>query len=73
MTLDRAVAVVGVTVISDGVTSDYTTVTESKGGFAAHSVQVRFREGDPVPLTAADVRVLPVTRASKTHHGLPRP
>jgi len=37
-------AVIGVTVMSNGVVSGSTTVSESKGGFAAHSIQVRFKD-----------------------------
>ena len=57
----NARAVVGVTVVSDGEVSGYTTITQSEGGFAAHSIQVRFKGEDPVPMTKVDV----VSRASQ--------
>lgn len=41
----RVHGVIGATVIKDGVTGDYGVFTESEGGFAAHSIQVRFQEG----------------------------
>ncbi|KAK3946248.1 hypothetical protein QBC46DRAFT_369287 [Diplogelasinospora grovesii] len=46
-----ALAVIGATVISDGTLSGYTTASETEGGFAAYSIQVRFKSGELSPLT----------------------
>ncbi|KAK0651516.1 hypothetical protein B0T16DRAFT_81008 [Cercophora newfieldiana] len=48
-----ALAVIGVTVVSSGTVSRTTTISESNGGIAAHSIQVRFKDGDPLPITKA--------------------
>ncbi|KAK1761296.1 hypothetical protein QBC47DRAFT_25320 [Echria macrotheca] len=48
--LENALAIIGVTVISAGTTSGFKTVTETGAAFAAHSIQVRYRAGDiPLP------------------------
>ncbi|KAK0705166.1 hypothetical protein B0H67DRAFT_557830 [Lasiosphaeris hirsuta] len=47
--LKNAVAVVGVTIVEDGTAAGTTTVTKSDGGFAAHSIQVRFGASDSFP------------------------
>lgn len=61
-----AVAIIGVTVMTNGVVSGPATVSESNGGIAAHSIQVRFRDGD-IPVTKAGVISQPsITPEPKT-------
>ncbi|KAK5660896.1 hypothetical protein OQA88_12269 [Cercophora sp. LCS_1] len=62
-TLKNALAVVGVTVVTNGVISGSTTVSESTGGFAAHSIQVRFDQAattTPGVLPAATPPILTI-------------
>ena len=50
-------AVLGVTVVSDGKVGTSTVVSETSNGITAYGIQVRFKSGDPTPAPRADETV----------------
>jgi hypothetical protein len=53
----NAIAVLGVTVVTDGkadTTQTTVTVTETPNGITAYGIQVRFKPGDPTPTPSPD-------------------
>ncbi|KAK4239273.1 hypothetical protein C8A03DRAFT_14330 [Achaetomium macrosporum] len=49
-----ALAVLGVTVVSDGQVGTTTVVSETSNAITAYGIQVRFRSGDPTPAPSTD-------------------
>ncbi len=47
-------AVLGVTVVSDGKIGTSTVVSETANGITAYGIQVRFKSGDPTPAPKSD-------------------
>ncbi|KAK4155256.1 hypothetical protein C8A00DRAFT_31968 [Chaetomidium leptoderma] len=53
-TWEAALAVLGVTVVTDGKVGTTTVVSEASNGITAYGIQVRFKSGDPTPAPRAD-------------------
>jgi hypothetical protein len=47
-------AVLGVTVVTDGKVGTTTTVSETSNTITAYGIQVRFKSGDPTPVPVID-------------------
>ena len=56
-TWSAVLAVLGVTVVSDGKVGTSTVVSETSNGITAYGIQVRFKSGDPTPAPRTDETV----------------
>ncbi len=56
-TWSAVLAVLGVTVVSDGKVGTSTVVSETSNGITAYGIQVRFKSGDPTPAPRSDESV----------------
>ena len=59
-TWTAALAVLGVTVVTDGKVGTSTVVSETANGITAYGIQVRFRSGDPTPAPTTGGSVSPM-------------
>ena len=59
-TWTAALAVLGVTVVTDGKVGTSTVVSETANGITAYGIQIRFKAGDPTPAPTTGDSVSPI-------------